>query len=310
MKRNARLLLRPRMALLGVLVLALACASAPRLLEPRESGELVFWKVEGDADNGRAWLLGSVHFGTGDHDYDPAIDRAFDASEVLVMEVAPEELSDVRMTQVLLERGLLEGGQTLADVLSPATYTRLELALAAQGQSLFLFERMKPWVLVLTLASQQLAQQGYHPHEGVDRHFQQRADGRLPILGLESVEDQIAIFDELSFELQEHVLLEMLEKIDEPSSADLLVRAWRLGDLEVLEALVLGDLGKDPEVDATYEALYFRRNHRMTEQISALLEGGGAYFVVVGTGHMLGTEGIPALLAERGFEVRRVPRSP
>jgi uncharacterized protein len=294
----------------GAIALALACASTPPLPEPRESGQLVFWEVNGDEGGGRAWLLGSLHFGKEEHAYDPAIDRAFDASEALVMEVDPASMNDAAALRIFLERALLAEDLTLADVLSEEAYAQLDRALAARGQSLFLFERMKPWVVMMILTNQRILEQGYRAEKGVDAHFHGRADGKLPVLGLEQLEDQLAVFDEMPFALQERVLVEMLEYDGDAVSTELLARAWHLGDLDALEAMVLADHGTDPDLDATYESIYFRRNRQMTDRLATLLEDEGSYFVVVGTGHMLGTQGIPALLAERGFTVRRVPRSP
>ena len=49
------------------------------------------------------------------------------------------------------------------------------------------------------------------------------------------------------------------------------------------------------------------RNGPMAERLDALhREGKGKLFAAVGTLHMIGPQGLPALLRERGFTVERV----
>ena len=91
---------------------------------------------------------------------------------------------------------------------------------------------------------------------------------------------------------------------------DLSVRAiydaWTAGDSEALNRLLLeDDIARDPKFRDVYTALFDDRNITMTEKISAYLRGSGSYFVVVGAGHLVGKEGIIALLRRRGFEVKQ-----
>ena len=305
-------MLARRTALVLAAGLLLACATAPATgpqSEARRAGDLLLWEVI--SDTGSAHLLGSMHIGTGKHRYDPAITAAYQGADLLVMEVSAEDLDPTRTVQLLLERGRLEKNQTLRDLLPAETFGLLEQTLEKQGLPVTGYLAMKPWVVVLALASQQFAEAGYVPEQGVDRHFLDQAGSEKPIVGLETAESQFDVFDSMPMELQIDALVGMLDqKEGAPLDPAALGDAWARGDLAALEEIIFVEQGQDEELDAFYEAMYFRRNREMSDRIAELLEHGQRLFVVVGTGHMVGEAGIPALLAARGFDVRRIARTP
>ena len=71
--------------------------------------------------------------------------------------------------------------------------------------------------------------------------------------------------------------------------------AYAAGDLPVMEQV----FGRDPT-----GTMLAPRNRRWLPKLEAYLAGGGA-FVAVGIGHLVGPEGLPALLAADGYRVER-----
>src|SRR5690606_2887359 len=78
-----------------------------------------------------------------------------------------------------------------------------------------------------------------------------------------------------------------------------MARAWSSGDVAALERLVFDDT-EDPRAQTLLGHTFSQRNARMAASVVALLEEGTPALVVVGAGHMVGTDGLPALLAARG----------
>jgi hypothetical protein len=104
-------------------------------------------------------------------------------------------------------------------------------------------------------------------------------------------------------------LLELREDLD-ALDLDLLFAAWRAGDLAALEAIAIPDAHGDPALEAFTDAIYTRRNHIMAERIDALLRGDDRrHFVAIGAAHLVGSEGLPALLEARGWRVRQLEKS-
>ena len=91
----------------------------------------------------------------------------------------------------------------------------------------------------------------------------------------------------------------------------MLLEAWRKGDDARLEQEVFGELARDPSLAPYYELFYFDRNDRMAQSIAERVDAGGRWFVAVGAGHVVGARGIPSLLSQHGYRVRRViPKTP
>ena len=91
-----------------------------------------------------------------------------------------------------------------------------------------------------------------------------------------------------------------------------LVDVWRTGDAAGLEEVFFASLQEDERFEAFFEILIDRRNYEMAERLRVLLDAeqhrGEAVFVIVGAGHLLGPEGIPAILSGWGYEVTRLTR--
>jgi uncharacterized protein YbaP (TraB family) len=310
-------------AALGTALWLVACASAPEGAAPQpapvapaprvaapepEQGGLVFWRVEGRyPEPATAWLLGSLHVGSSEFRYDPAITSAFADADALVVEVDPGAATPEESLQVLATRAVLPLGQTLADTVEPETLAELQSFAEAHGRSVDEFSAFEPWFVMIQLTGILFAEQGYLPEYGVDQHFLSLARGRRPVIELESEDLQLGLFAGLPFPLQDRMLRSLLEHPDAAAqSPALLVAAWQSGNLDALEGALLEG---DPEVEALHDRIYDQRNRKMAARIDDLLRRGGRYFVVVGAGHMVGDGGLPVLLARRGHRVSRVEPS-
>jgi uncharacterized protein YbaP (TraB family) len=307
---------RARLLLLGLALLVPACAlrgpAVPRA--PRETGQLVLWEVQSAATpRGRAFLLGSVHAGSSELELDPAIDRAFAAADALVIEAdITAQAADARgFLQRVLEMATLPDGQTLDQVLPKPTYDRLGEFLRERGESLERYRRFEPWLLITMVTSYVFAEAGLPPEGGVDLRLAGRAEGRKPILALETPESQLSLLDSLPLDVQASKLAEVLHHEREMGAqANRLFEAWRLGDLDVIESETVAPDREDPRMRAFYERVYLARNQSMAQRIDALLREDRTYLVVVGAGHVVGEQGIPALLARSGHRIARVPKTP
>ncbi len=283
--------------LLGSLV---ACAgSPPPRFVPYDTP--LSWEALEPESGAPVYLLGSIHIGTPDMGkLHPAIHEAYERSSELVVEVDLNRNRDA-MAAIYAKRAYLPPGERLPDRVSAETWTRLRAWLAERGLETEPYTRLKPWAVMLRLAGMQFEDSGFPTRYGVDRRFLSNA-GPRPIVALESYELQLDLYDGFPDDVQEMMLRDFLEPED-PYQTQALVDAWRQGDERTFVRLLF------PEADrweVYRERFFYERNENMARRITELARDGRSRFVVLGVGHMVGPRGIPALLSEHGFEVRRV----
>lgn len=294
---------------------ALACATpAPREpLPPCAEGSAgVPLAYQLRAPDGRqAFLQGSVHFAREtEAELDPRATQALREAKLLVGELDLADLSPLEMGQVLLSLGRLPEGRHLRDVVSPETWKLLEQRAEETGTPLAPFEQFEPWVVALTFIGVSLVQAGFTPEEGVERQVY-AGDHPKETRGLETLPDQLSLFDSLSLEEQEAMLRDALQPSKESAvELEAMFSAWRCGDAPGLEAVLSGMVDASPELEPFYEATIFRRNQRMAEGVEKLMAESDRAFIVVGALHLVGARGIPALLAQAGFRVEQLRASP
>jgi uncharacterized protein len=281
------------------IVLAVACLAQ---LEAAPARNFI-WKATGK--QGAIYLVGSVHLLTKDfYPLSPALETAYKSSDLLVEEVDMGEMLAPGAQMQLLSRGLLSGDQSLDKVLTPATYALLAKRLGEVGAPVEALKRMKPWMIALTLEALQWQKAGFDSDLGLDKHFydQARQDGK-EVMGLETVDYQISRFDEMSMELQDHLLAETIKGIDtEQSNMTKLIESWRLGDAPAVERIVLKDLQQETQL---YQRLLVERNKNWMPKLEALFSRKRPAFVVVGAAHLVGPDGLLTMLKAKGYTLEQ-----
>ena len=147
---------------------------------------------------------------------------------------------------------------------------------------------------------------GLDPEQGIDKHFLTLAQGNKPILELETVDQQLdAILDTPEPDLLVRQSLAQLDDIERLMTE--LVGSWKRGDADALAKLVIEDeLEAHPEFADLHRRMFDDRNRAMTDRILEMQARGGSYFVVVGAGHLVGEQGVVAMLERRGQSPRRL----
>lgn len=274
------------------------------LLSVSAWGNPAAWHVSGE--DSELWLLGSIHYlRERDYPLPPRIEELYQLADTLVMELDLDDLDLLAAQASFMEAGILPASGTLRAVLDPEVYDLTEARAADLGLPILLLERLEPWLVALTLMDLGMNRLGYQASRGLEQYLVRRSftDGK-EILGLETLDDQIGIFDSLSWADQEALLLLTLTDL-QAAEAEMttLLDAWRDGNLDELAAELTADFDELPELQT---ALVSSRNRRWAAKLEELLQGSGRYLVVVGALHLVGEDSVIELLSARGFDVVRV----
>ena len=298
MSDNAAMRIVTRFFTAVVLALVLAGGAAAQT-----RGHSFLWKVQSGANV--MYLAGSVHALTADaYPLNPAYQRAFDASGALVEEIDLAEADPLSGGLGLLAKGMYQDGRTFNTAVSKETAALVAEKLKGTPLALELIQPMKPWMVMLMLEALGAQSAGLDPELGLDKHFYNLAtDARKQVIGLETVEYQIDRFDKMPDAMQEQLLRsELAEMETEKTSLRTLLTAWQSGDAPAIEKMLLMSFADNP---AAYNSLITERNRNWMPQLEACLKRSMPCFVIVGAAHIVGPQGLLALLRQRGYQVEQ-----
>ncbi len=280
------------------LTLALLIGACAKPAEVRPA----LWLVEGPQGQ-KAWLFGTIHALPRPVDWRSArIDQALSQSDRLVLEVA-DVGNDAATAQVFASLAQDSTPAPLAQRAGPDLADDLAQELRSEEIPPASLDRYETWAAALMIAQAQARGENQDSANGIDRALAR--DYRGPIAELEGARVQLSIFDALPEVQQRALLAAVIADSREQRSAKskALENAWMTGNLEAIIRATDEQMFADPQLR---EALLVGRNRTWADKLTAMLGTGARPFVAVGAAHMVGPEGLPALLAERGFKVTRL----
>jgi len=281
-----------RAPVLLLLALLTACAK-PQPARP------ALWEVNGPGGE-KGWLFGTIHQLPREADWrTPTVSRALDQADSLVLEIAAID-DDAKTAAAFTALAKSPNLPPLSRRIDPKLRSALDKVIAEDRLDPAALSALETWAAALTLAS--ASSKDTSPDNGIDRALV-RAFPDKTRLEFEGAQDQLAIFDRLP-ETDQRSLLEATLR-DDPGEAseEQLAEAWRKGDMNVIARETRTGMLANP---ALRKALYLDRNLAWQAKLEAILRQGRRPFVAVGAAHMAGSDGLPALLAARGWKVMRI----
>jgi uncharacterized protein YbaP (TraB family) len=159
--------------------------------------------------------------------------------------------------------------------------------------------RMKPWMIGTSIEAR-LLPQTFPMDLAIWSKFQSAGK---PVDYLETVEQQMGFLEKV-FTAEELVHLVKHYEEERTRSQELLA-AYKSGDEAALSRLIY-DPAERKRNPRAYEVLLTGRNKAWLPRVERYLAEGGV-FVAVGAGHLVGAEGLVAMLRKRGHQVTPLP---
>lgn len=259
------------------------------------------WEIQ--SEKAKVYLLGSIHIAKNDiYPLDTVIENAFDRSDYLVVEVDLKNSDEKNYEELMY----YNDGTTLEDHLSKETYSKLKEIFKKYGIHPIFYKKMKPWSALSLLLNAELKSYGYNSNMGIDAYFLKKS-GMKAILELESFEQQVNIFDTELKDLMDEFIEYSIKDIENSAKMlDSMFVLWSIGDADGLKALVIDDVINDVNNSKLIDILFTKRNIAMAHKIQEFLDMEGTFFVIAGSGHLVGDNGIIKLLENKKYKIKQL----
>jgi len=209
------------------------------------------------------------------------------------------------MMGLVQKYGMYADDDSLTKHLSKETQAALDDYCTRHNVPRMGMEKLKPWVMAVTIIAMAWQQAGEDPSQGIDMHFLDESKPPQRIDELETMESQLSIFAEATEEEQQSMLASALKQGDKMK--DLIKRmeaAYISGDPDALQKIMAeqDDVGSK----SLEKKLLDDRNVAMAGKMEEYLKGKDPVFAVVGAAHIIGDKGIAKQLRDRGYKVEQV----
>lgn len=261
------------------------------------------WKIE--KGNDVIYVGGTIHIlKKSDYPLPKEFEKAYGKSDKIYFETDLNAPLQQDFQKKLLMKMQLENGKKLSTVLSATTYKRLKEFVSSYNLKIENFEQFKPIMVIQTLTMVELQRIGVNM-PGVDYYFNMRAlnDGKK-VGKLETVDAQLTFLSDMGKGNEDNLVNKSLD--DFKKTGELvgdITRFWKNGDEEKLGEFFLKEMkNKYPKV---YQTLLVDRNNDWLPIIKSMFGNDEKEFVLVGTAHLLGQDGIIEKLKKEGYKIER-----
>ena len=279
-------------AVMGVCALIAGSSSQA---QPEE--KTLLWKIEGD-QIATSYLLGTIHLlPQSDFLLKEKVTNAFESTDRLVLEL---DIDSPSLQQDILQQAGMSDGTTLDKLLPEDAYAQIDSELQdILGVGLEPFNGFKPLLIASFLTAKYV---GEKPASFESALMQMALEKGMEVDGLETVAEQMTVFDSISYEDQAADLVKMIE--DEAQVVELYEKMLALYKDEDQAALyeMMGEYFDDP---LQLELMIHKRNAYWVPRIAEKAKAQSTFFGV-GAGHLGGEKGLLALLRAEGYRVTPV----
>lgn len=282
-----------KLVLLSILIFSIVKLNA------QNTENSLLWEISGNNLEQPSYLFGTIHM-TCDTTLKDKVSKALDSTKLLVLEV---DIDDPSLAMAMMKHMYMIDDITLKDLINEEDYQILNAFFKEQlGMGLENMQRMKPFFLSAM----------FYP-KFLDCSFQSVENALMTvaheqgeeILGLETIEEQMTIFDEIPYEEQVQDLLKSA-KDSLKTSKEMFKKVLKSYTDENIEEMV--NLTKTDTTQAMYrhlDKMLYNRNRTWIPKMQEFMKEQATFFGV-GAGHLAGENGVIALLRKEGYTVKPV----
>ncbi|MDR0664854.1 MAG: TraB/GumN family protein [Helicobacteraceae bacterium] len=252
----------------------------------------------------KIYILGSMHLGKPKAALSGEIIDAFNRSSKLVMELSVKDMR--RADEVVKKYICLD--DCLRGQISKKAFETLERDYSELSGYIAKFPA---WLAATMLSTMDYMREGFFPYCGVESLLLNER-GKIPVIGLETAEEQFDALAALSIKSQKESLEDYLNlsAIERAKTINDTYQAYLIGDADALfKWYMTYDEQERFSLSATEEfnkKLIFDRNKRLTERLLKQVDYEKPIFVTIGALHLGGDKGVLELLRKEGYRIKRL----
>ena len=265
----------------------------------QELEKSLLWKISGNGLKHDSYLFGTIHI-TCDATLDDNTLSALENTKQLYLELDMDEKS---MQMQMMQHMMMKDGAKLSTLLNSEDFKTVDEFLKKNlNMSAKLFDSFKPFMITTMLYPKMID----CPFQSVESVLMKVTEEQNEeVFGLETIEDQMKVFDNISYEIQAGELLKMakgdLEK--DKDEMNKMMKIYQNRDIEGM--LKMMDDSDNKITSDNQDVLLNNRNKNWIPIMIKTMKDKPTFFGV-GAGHLAGEEGVIKLLRKQGYKVEAV----
>lgn len=263
-----------------------------------QSERALLWRISGNELAQPSYVYGTIHMICPDDlKIGDSLRQSVEMSNRLFLEI---DLDAPGMMQKTMKLAMLESG-TMKDLMNPLEYQRLTSFMKdSVGMPMFLLNKMKPMMIMSMIYPKLLPCGKSASYEEILMKLAKSQ--HKEVMGLESLEDQMAIFDQIPDTTETRMLMSLIDDFHGQKAAFAnMVSAYLQKDLNKLGQMI----SESPDIDGFEDLLLAKRNRKWIAVMMKQMKQSSCVFAV-GAGHLPGEDGVINLLRNEGFIVSPV----
>ncbi|MBX9784137.1 MAG: TraB/GumN family protein [Chitinophagaceae bacterium] len=280
------------------IILFLALTLSLTSFAQKKNANSLLWEISGNGLSQPSYLFGTIHIICKEDYFMPdVVKQKFAASQNIFLEM---DMDDPKMQMTMMKLATLPAGENLKKIFGKDYAMADSFFKAKAGMGLALFNQFKPMMVMSLLYLKMLPCQNTESYE---TNFMAMAKTqKKDIKGLETIEDQMQVFDNIPDSVEAANIIKMIKEFDaqEKQFADM-VRVYKQQNISKLYASV----SSSPDLMEAEDDLLKKRNSNWIPVMEKNMKEGSSFFAV-GAAHLGGDIGVIALLRKAGYKVRAV----
>ena len=265
----------------------------------QELEKSLLWKISGNGLNKPSYLFGTIHL-TCDTSLDANTLNALETTEQLYLEL---DMDDKSIQMKLMKLMMMKDGAKLSTLLSPEDFKILDEFMKKNlNMSAKLFDSFKPFMISSMLFPKMLDCKSQSVESELMKITKEQNE---EIFGLEKAEDQMKVFDEISYQDQADELLKTVKDNLEKDKKEFqeMITIYQNKDIEGMLKMMSDSDNKI--TSENQDILLNDRNKKWIPIMIKIMKDKPTFFGV-GAGHLAGEEGVIKLLRKQGYKVEAI----